>query len=274
MKALPPRLAEWVMERSLVPGDRAVVLGDLHEEFRTRAARDGTKAARRWYRHQVRRSLPFNLRRIAAHALESRLAAPARRSRRHRSEVVMQDIRLAVRSLLATPTFTIVALVVLALGIGATTAIFSVVDAVVLKGVPFPRGDRLVAVSEPALRNGGRNANVAPADYVDFRARQSTFEDLAAVRGRGVRTALGDLTESPLVMASQRASFPCCGSRRRSVEPSADGEDLARRVAILSDGPAAFSADPAILGRTPLDRSWTIVGVMPVLHLPIALRRR
>src|SRR5262249_56593497 len=138
----PPALAAWLMQRSLVPADRSAALGDLHEEFLLRAAADGPPAARRWYWRQVLRSLPSNLRRAAAHAIEMRRVAHARPLRRR--EVVMQDIRFAVRSLAATRTFTLVALVVIALGIGATTAIFSVVDAVVLKGVPFHRGDRLV----------------------------------------------------------------------------------------------------------------------------------
>jgi putative ABC transport system permease protein len=278
----PPRFAESLMERSLVATDRAVVLGDLHEEFQTHAARDGLRAARRWYWRQVLRSLPSNLRRAARHAIDARQTArPARRALRPRREVVMQDIRYAVRSLLATPTFTIVVLVVLALGIGATTAIFSVVDAVVLKGVPFPRGDRLVAVSEPSAKSPRRNAAVSAADFADLRARQSTFEDLAAVRGagRGFTLRSGDLTESPLVMAVSASLLPVLRiapalGRAFTADDEVPGHE---RVAILSDGfwRRRFGADRAILGRTlAFDTgSWTIVGVMPPsFTYPIALR--
>src|SRR5262249_32289689 len=151
----PPPLAQWLMERSLVPADRTAVLGDLHEEFLMRAATDGLPRARRWYWRAALRSLPAHLRRAAAHGIEARRGAPGRPPFGHRREVVIEDIRYGLRSLAATRTFSVVALAVLALGIGATTAIFSVVDAVVLKGVPFQRGDRLVAVSEPPTRNPG-----------------------------------------------------------------------------------------------------------------------
>ena len=93
-----------------------------------------------------------------------------------------QDLRHAVRSLRATPTFTIVALVVLTLGIGATTAIFSVVDGVALRGVPFPRGNRLVIVTEPRLSGRGATT-VAPPDFEEWRREQTTFEGLAASQG-------------------------------------------------------------------------------------------
>jgi len=128
------------MRRSLVPQDREAVMGDLHEEFTAMAAASGVVAARRWYRRQVRASIGYNVRQ---RFLWMRMAG------------TVQDVRHAVRSLRATPTFTAVALIVLALGIGATTAIFSVVDGVVLRGLPYWHGDRLVKVTEPSA---GRRA--------------------------------------------------------------------------------------------------------------------
>src|SRR5713101_1369120 len=100
------------------------------------------------------------------------------------------DLKTAIRSLRKSPTFTAVALVVLALGIGATTAIFSVVDAVVLRGLPFDEHDRLVAVGERSSPSGrfaypDRDPEalgfVAPQNYFDWAAQQRVFESIAAI---------------------------------------------------------------------------------------------
>jgi putative ABC transport system permease protein len=93
------------------------------------------------------------------------------------------DLRAAVRSLLAAPSFAAVALVVLALGIGAGTAIFSVVDAVVLRGLPYDEHDRIVAVLEHDTRRaetfGG--GSTTPQTYLDWRRLQESFEAIAGV---------------------------------------------------------------------------------------------
>src|SRR5215204_1089713 len=107
---------------------------------------------------------------------------------------MIDDIKAALRSLRSSKTFTAVALIVLALGIGATTAIFSVVDAVVLRGLPFDEHDRLVAVGERQLPRPGdaaRSANTdpaavsssAPQNYADWAAQQQVFESMAAIAG-------------------------------------------------------------------------------------------
>jgi hypothetical protein len=101
------------------------------------------------------------------------------------------DLITAIRSLRATAGFTVVALVVLALGIGASTAIFSVVDAVVLRGLPFDEHDRLAAVGtrrppppefDPA-RDPLQLTTAAPQDFLDWDAEQQVFEHLAASTG-------------------------------------------------------------------------------------------
>ena len=100
---------------------------------------------------------------------------------------MMDDLRNAVRSLRSTPTFTIVALAVLALGIGAGTAIFSVVDAVVLRGLPFDEHDRMVVVREFDTRRaetfGG--GQTTPQTYLDWRRLQESFEGIAGVGSSG-----------------------------------------------------------------------------------------
>ena len=84
-----------------------------------------------------------------------------------------------VRSLLKRPGFTAIALIALALGIGANTAIFSLVNAVLLRPLPFAEPDRLVWVWGN-VRNGTNRASVSPLDYLDFRAQNTTFEEFAA----------------------------------------------------------------------------------------------
>ena len=101
------------------------------------------------------------------------------------------DLKAAFRSLRSAPTFTAVAMLVLALGIGASTAIFSVVDAVVLRGLPFDEHDRLVAVGERRVQSASASpsrdpralSSAAPQNYTDWAAQQQVFEAMAAIAG-------------------------------------------------------------------------------------------
>jgi putative ABC transport system permease protein len=92
---------------------------------------------------------------------------------------LLKDIRYGFRGLLKRPGFTVIALVALALGIGANTAIFSLVNAVVLQPLPFPQPDQLVWVYGN-IRNGGNRASVSPLDFLDYRSQNKTFEQFAA----------------------------------------------------------------------------------------------
>lgn len=191
----------------------------------------------------------------------------------------MTDVRYAIRSLRGTPGFTAVALVVLTLGIGATTAIFSVVDAVVLRALPFDEHDRLVAVGErqaapgplrPASPDPDGLSTIAPQNYTDWAAQQDVFESMAAIAGGAF--ALQEPGEAPDDLRALRvtAGFfdvlrtnPAMG-RAFTADNEIDGR---HRVAILTDGlwRRRFGADPAIIGRTiPLDgHSYEVAGVMP-----------
>ena len=198
------------------------------------------------------------------------------------------DVRAAMRSFRTARGSTLAALVVLMLGIGATTAIFSVVDAVVLRGLPFDEHDRLVAVGQrtanpPAAADPNRDPqtlmNVAPQNYVDWRERQQVFEAIAAI-GSGWLTLRGEGAE-PESLVPQRvtAGFfdvlrvrPAVGTAFTAGHETA-GRD---RVAVISDGlwRRRFGGDPAIIGRTiPLemleggraaaDGGYVVLGVMP-----------
>jgi putative ABC transport system permease protein len=287
----PPRLAQFLMARSLSKSDRDAMLGDLSEEFTTRAFSSGAREARRWYVRQVRRSIGPNVRRRVTDLLFRRpIGAPNRRGLSS-VEALMTDLRDAVRSLRATPGLTIVALVVLTLGIGATTAIFSVVDAVVLRPLPFDEPDRLVAVGERTTPRkslpGGKAAaplpgpdmsrdpealvRVQPQNYLDWVAQQQVFESIAAFADNGAFTLrVPDAPPEDLVVQQVTASFfdvlrvrPLLG-RSFTAENEVDGRD---RVAILSDAlwRSHFGGNRDIIGRTiPInDGNYEVLGVMP-----------
>ena len=201
---------------------------------------------------------------------------------------MLDDLKAAFRSLRSSKTFTFVALAVLTLGIGASTAIFSVVDAVVLRGLPFDEHDRLVAVGERRLpRPGDVNrqpatdpaavSSSAPQNYADWARQQQVFESMAAIAG-GAFT-LREAGAEPEEIRAQRvtADFfkvlreqPVLG-RTFTADNEVDGN---HRVVILSDGlwRRRFNADPAIVGRSiPLEGgSYEVIGVMaPDFAYPI-----
>jgi putative ABC transport system permease protein len=182
------------------------------------------------------------------------------------------DLKNAIRSLRNSPSFTTVALVVLTLGIGASTAIFSVVDAVVLRGLPFDEHDRLAVVLEidtrhPVTFGGG---TTTAQTYLDWRRLQESFEGLAAVGATTFR--LKNESGEPADARVQRVTWelfptlrvmPMLG-RAFTVDDEIDGR---HRVPILSYGfwLSRFGGAPDAIGKTiPLnEESWEIVGVMP-----------
>ena len=126
------------------------------------------------------------------------------------------DLRGAVRSLRSNPGFTIPALIVLTLGIGATAAIFSVVDAVILRGLPFNEHDRLVAVGQRSAltptsgairRDPARLMFVAPQNYRDWVAQQQVFESMAAVASGWLTLRLPGVEPESLVPQRVTADF-------------------------------------------------------------------
>jgi predicted permease len=182
-----------------------------------------------------------------------------------------RDFRDARRSLAASPGFTFVVLIVLTLGVGATTAIFSVVDAVVLRGLPFEESDRLAGISRIDLKNGSAQlAGFDAADAIDYRQRQDVFAALAAVpEGPMPSTLRGDPVEQVYVTRSTADLFDVLRVRPQlgrlfSAEHEIRGN---HRVVLISDGlwRRRFGADPAAVGKTLVVESVSreIVGVMP-----------
>jgi putative ABC transport system permease protein len=179
---------------------------------------------------------------------------------------VFQDIRYAIRKLSRTPAFTAIAAFTLALAIGATTAIFSVVDGVLLKPLPFREPDRVVRVTN--IRQSSRMPSSVP-DYLDFKAQTKSFASMSPIDNQAMNLTGG--TEPERVQASRvGASFwtllgvtPALG---RGFAPNEDAPS-AGRVVVLSDGlwKRRFGTDRRIVGKTiALDgNSYTVVGVAP-----------
>ena len=92
---------------------------------------------------------------------------------------MFQDIRYGVRMLLKNPGFTVIAVLTLSLGIGANTAIFSVVNGVLLRELPFPEADRIVTLWENNTVDDLERDDVSPANFLDWRERQKSFQELA-----------------------------------------------------------------------------------------------
>src|SRR5262249_39385047 len=108
---------------------------------------------------------------------------------------ILQDIHFGARLLARTPGFTAVAIIALAFGIGANTAVFSVVNAVLLKPLPFPNPDRIMLLDENNVSKGWTNFSVAPANFLDWRAQSKSFDRMAAYSGRGFNYVGGESPE-------------------------------------------------------------------------------
>src|SRR5688572_20023522 len=120
----------------------------------------------------------------------------ARTSSNRNMDALLQDVRFAIRTLVRTPGFSIVAIIALALGIGANTAIFTIVNAALIEPLPFKDPDRLVLVWESSARRPGRNNTVGPANYIRWRERATAFEDLSGFADtRAVMTGGGEPQE-------------------------------------------------------------------------------
>jgi putative ABC transport system permease protein len=184
-------------------------------------------------------------------------------------ETIRQDIRYGIRTLFKNIGFTGVAVLALALGIGANTAIFSVVNAVLLRPLRFERSDRLVMVWEKRLQLGRIRNVVSPPDFNDWRAQNQVFEDMAAYSGQGFN--LGASTEPERIegAAVSPGLFPILRARPQMGRLFEDGEDnpAGNPVVIISSAlwGRSFAADPEIVGKTIKlnEKAHTVVGVMP-----------
>ena len=192
-------------------------------------------------------------------------------------EMLVQDLRYGLRMLRRTPGFTAAAVLTLALGIGANTAIFTVVDAVLLRPLPFADPDRLVTVGDRGA--DGTPMNVGFMTVMDWKVRSRSFEHLALMRSwLPTLVVNGEAERLPAVRVSWNY-FDMMGVRPalgRTFTADDDRPDH-WRVLMLSDAlwRRRFGADPAIVGRTVVmnDREYRVVGVMPPTFEPLDAER-
>ena len=184
-------------------------------------------------------------------------------------ESLLQDFRYALRLLRKSPGFAIAAVLTLALGMGANTVMFSVLNTVLLRPLPYPKPDRLVQIWETDSRSGDMHGVVSPYNFVDWRSQSQSFEQMATydynsvvLTGQNVPARLSALFVSAGFFDVLKIS-PLKG---RTFFQDEDKPGKAR-VAVLSYGAwlRHFAADPGIVGKSVLldDQAYSVIGVMP-----------
>jgi len=186
-------------------------------------------------------------------------------------DALRQDVRFALRYLWRNPGFTATAVLTLALGIGATTAIFSVVNAVMLRPLPFPNPDRLVAITTTWRTSG---SDVSVGNFTTGIERTSVFEAVAATQYSSlnlVDDAAAERVFAARVSAGYFDVFPATPQYGRVFTPEEDTPGR-EQVVVLSHGlwTRAFGADPTIVGRAVRlsGRPYEVIGVMPASYDP------
>jgi len=256
----PPRVAEWLLRRTLPAGTRGQsILGDLVEEWREAGATP--RATLRFWRHALSLALRYSVKHDRSHG------HPPERSDDMFLDNLRNDLRYAVRSYAKAPAFTLIILTTLALGIGASTAIFSMVNGILLQPLPLPDPDRLVYANE--VNGKGVVISLAWPNYVDWRARAQSFQSLAnsrdepytltgvdrAQRLRG-RRVTGNFFQTLGVSPVLGRGFTEEDDRPNTPPAVVISEPFWR---------TQLGADPAIIGRTLQlnDAAHTVVGVLP-----------
>ena len=265
----PPRWAQWILAGSLRPGlSREGLLGDLEEELRLRAEGGSDSAARRWYARQALG--------VAARVLLARaVSATARRPRAERRgdgrgatlRALPLDVRYALRSLRKAPLFVVLAALTLSVGVGATTAIFSVVDGILIRPLPYAEPDRIV-ISKVLLGDEELDNHSEP-EILDLTAQEALFAAVAAFRTSEPLFGEGAEPERVSCLLASASIFRVLGVEPLLGRAYTDEEDQpgAERVAVLAHGfwVRAFGAAPDIVGKSVLFENLphTVVGVMP-----------
>jgi putative ABC transport system permease protein len=187
---------------------------------------------------------------------------------------LMNDLRFALRQLLKSPAFTLVAVMTLGLGIAANTAIFSVVDAVLLHPLPYPEPDRIVTVSQAVRSTGVSHEDASPANFIDWRAQNSVFSVMAASRGWNTNLAGAEQPERIYARMASADFF-----RLFAVPPllgrvfgAEDAKPGRAHVAVLSYGlwTRRYGADRNLIGRDIIldGEKYSVIGVMPASFAP------
>ncbi len=261
--ANPPRLAIWLLTRRLSAQWRDFVVGDLEEEFAKRND-DSPFAAHVWFWWQTMRC-------VAAPPPVRSIPLPHGSSQGDSTmRTLFADVRYAFRAMSRAPAFAIAVVSVLALGIGANAAIFSIVNTVLLRPLPFEDPEHLVRIF--TRTPGGRLFELSPGKFYDWQRDAQSFEGMAMYQCCGFRelALTGTGTARTVHATAVSAGFfeivrarPALGRVFRQEEDTPGG----KHVVVLSDRfwRTEFGGHPDVIGRTVKlnDEPYTIVGVMP-----------
>ena len=181
-------------------------------------------------------------------------------------DTVRQNLRYAIRTCLGAPGFTLLAVVTIAVGVGANAAIFSVVNAVLLRPLPFPHAEELYLLQQTNSQTRQASGNASPADVLDWRARTRSFAAIAAFRD-DVYVLGGDRPERLGGAIVNANFFDVLGVKPALGCAFVPGdEQRGSRVVVLSDGlwRERFGADRLAVGRSIRlnSESYTVVGVL------------
>jgi putative ABC transport system permease protein len=182
---------------------------------------------------------------------------------------LLKDLQYSVRTLRKMPGFTIVALLVLALGIGANTAIFSVVNSVVLRPLPYPNADRLALIWETDLKDGIKREGPSAPNFLDWQEQSQSFDEMSLLEvGTGTLTGDGEPEQiTGLRVTTNFLSMLGARTILGRTFTAAEGAGKARYpVAVLTNGfwKRRFASDPHVIGRTFYMNSepYTVIGVL------------
>lgn len=271
----PPRAARALLGAVLPSAWRREVLEELDNVFRRRWREQGRGKARRWF---WRQALAYVLRAPQAH-WESRpaqaglAAGQARSSRAGRGDFLKrfsQDLRYGLRMLVTQRGFTLVAVLTLALGVGATTAFFSAVNAVLLRPLPYHQPDRLMTIWEEFIYQDNAQNPVAPSNFIDWRENNTAFQDMVAYSTNPVSLTGGGEPEMVNAVYSTDRFFEIFGVdpvEGRTFAPDEIIQPGGMKVIVISYGlwKSRFGGDSSVIGTTvridghPVE----IIGVMP-----------
>ncbi|HUY14396.1 MAG TPA: ABC transporter permease [Terriglobia bacterium] len=182
--------------------------------------------------------------------------------------ILLQDLRFGLRMLAKNPGFTAVAVMTLALGIGANTTMFSVADAFLVKPLSLPHLSRLVMLRETGTGEGWEGSSTSPADFLEWKKHCASFESLAAYRWEDVNITGGEAPERVQSVQATANFFHTLGVGPVLGRSFANGEDEPGHdgVVVLSYGlwKSRFAADPRTIGREVMlnGRPYSIIGVM------------
>ena len=186
---------------------------------------------------------------------------------------LLQDIRYGIRTLTRQPAFAATAILTLALGIGATTAIFSVVNAVVLRPMPFDTPERIMVVTNTNLKTGNRNTTISGPDFFDWRAQTRSFEALSYFTGSGeASVTVKNVSDYTTITRVAPGYFRVFGATPLVGRLFTEEEErpVGSQVAVITEAywRRQFDSDPRIIGSpiTFNQRPYTIIGVTSVRY--------